>query len=182
MNPSTYRILVMGASGCGKSLIGKQVAASLEAVFIDGDDYHPPANVAKMASGTPLNDNDRQGWLETLAGLFEQYHHQNKTVVIACSALKRRYRDCLRTGDPALEILFLEGSRSLLRERLENREGHFFKGENMLDSQLADLEPPGEDEALTVSIEHSPDEIVSRFISRLDATPTHTKRSLLLKQ
>ena len=167
MNPASYRILVMGASGCGKSLIGKQVASSLGAVFIDGDDYHPPANVAKMASGTPLNDDDRQGWLETLAELFAKYRQQDKTVIIACSGLKWRYRDCLRKGDPALKILFLEGSRDLLRERLETREGHFFKGENMLASQLADLESPGEDEAFTVSIELSPEEIVSRFTDTL---------------
>ncbi|PRY63452.1 gluconate kinase (SKI family) [Vreelandella songnenensis] len=176
MTSTSYRILVMGASGCGKSLIGKQVAAALGARFIDGDDYHPPANVAKMASGTPLDDDDRQGWLQTLAGLFDQYRQQDESVVIACSGLKRRYRDCLRQGDPNLKILFLEGSRDLLRERLETREGHFFKGENMLASQLADLESPGEDEACTVSIALSPEQIVDHFTSTLGndlAYPPH---------
>ncbi|MBZ5488124.1 gluconokinase [Halomonas aquamarina] len=167
MRSTSYRILVMGASGCGKSLIGKQVAAALGTRFIDGDDYHPPANVAKMASGTPLDDDDRQGWLQALADLFAQYRQQDESVVIACSGLKQRYRDCLRKGDPKLEILFLEGSRDLLRERLETREGHFFKGENMLASQLADLEPPGEDEACTVSIELSPEQIVEHFTATL---------------
>lgn len=173
MDSASHRILVMGVSGCGKSHIGQQLAAALNAKFIDGDDYHPPANVAKMASGTPLNDEDRQGWLETLAELFADYRQQNISVVIACSGLKHRYRDCLRRGDSALQILYLEGSHALLRERLATREGHFFKGDNMLASQLADLEPPGESEAATLSIALSPPEIVSRFTSALK----HSSRS-----
>ncbi|MGP8291926.1 gluconokinase [Vreelandella zhanjiangensis] len=177
MDAVSHRILVMGVSGCGKSHIGQQLAAALNAKFIDGDDYHPPANVAKMASGTPLDDDDRQGWLETLAELFADHRQQNVSVVIACSGLKHRYRDCLRQGDSALRILYLEGDQTLLRERLETREGHFFKGENMLASQLADLEPPGESEAVTVSIALSPPEIVSRFTSALSATLNHSSRT-----
>ncbi|MDN7131716.1 gluconokinase [Halomonas sp. MC140] len=167
MIPSSYRILVMGASGCGKSLIGENLGQALGATFIDGDDYHSPENVAKMASGTPLNDNDRQGWLDTLAALFANYQAQNETVVIACSGLKRRYRDRLRNGDSELRILYLEGTRELLRERLETRAGHFFKGDSMLASQLADLEPPGSDEAMTASIALSPSTIVGQFIATL---------------
>ena len=98
----SYRILVMGVSGSGKSHIGQQLAASMEATFIDGDDHHSPANVAKMASGTPLNDDDRRDWLATLAGLFAEYKARGESVVIACSGLKRRYRDRLREGDSAL--------------------------------------------------------------------------------
>ncbi|MGM0832938.1 MAG: gluconokinase [Pseudomonadota bacterium] len=163
MNKPSHRILVMGVSGSGKSHIGQQLAAELGATFIDGDDHHSPANVAKMASGTPLNDDDRRDWLATLADLFAAYKARNESVVIACSGLKKRYRDRLREGDPALSVLYLEGSHALLRQRLETRPGHFFKGDNMLASQLADLEPPSSDEAVSVSIALSPREIVEHF-------------------
>ncbi|QPI65119.1 gluconokinase [Vreelandella venusta] len=170
MNKPSHRILVMGVSGSGKSHIGQQLAAKLGATFIDGDDHHSPANVAKMASGTPLNDNDRRDWLATLAELFAAHKARNTSVVIACSGLKKRYRDRLREGDPALHVLYLEGSHALLRERLATRAGHFFKGDNMLASQLADLEPPSSDEAVTVSIALSPSEIVERFTAALAPT------------
>jgi hypothetical protein len=103
----SHRILVMGVSGSGKSHIGHQLALILGATFIDGDDYHSPANVAKMASGTPLNDDDRSEWLGTLAALLAEYRARGESLVIACSGLKKRYRDRLRQGDPALQILYL---------------------------------------------------------------------------
>ncbi|WP_404473667.1 gluconokinase [Vreelandella venusta] len=170
MHKPSHRILVMGVSGSGKSHVGKLLAAALRATFIDGDDHHSPANVAKMASGTPLNDDDRRDWLATLADLFAAHKASNASVVIACSGLKKRYRDRLRDADPALRVLYLEGSHALLRERLETRAGHFFKGDSMLASQLADLEPPSSDEAQTVSIALSPDEIVKRFTATLAST------------
>lgn len=170
----SQRILVMGVSGSGKSHIGQQLAATLGATFIDGDDHHSPANVAKMASGQPLNDDDRRDWLATLAALFAQYKAQDASVVIACSGLKRRYRDRLREGDSALRILYLEGTHELLRERLETRAGHFFKGDSMLASQLADLEPPAADEAVTLSISLSPAHIVERFIATLAPEPSRS--------
>lgn len=108
MENASQRILVMGVSGAGKSHIGQQLAAALGAPFIDGDDHHSPANVAKMASGKPLNDDDRREWLDTLADLFADYHRQDRSVVIACSGLKKRYRDRLRAGDSGLRILYLE--------------------------------------------------------------------------
>ncbi|MEA2118084.1 gluconokinase [Halovibrio sp. HP20-50] len=163
----SQRILVMGVSGSGKSHIGRQVAAEIGATFIDGDDHHSPANVAKMASGTPLNDDDRSEWLDTLAALFAEYQARDASLVIACSGLKKRYRERLREGDSALQILYLAGSRGLLLERLETRAGHFFKGDTMLASQLADLEPPNEDEAFTASIALSPEEIVRQFTATL---------------
>ncbi|SDO17760.1 gluconokinase [Vreelandella arcis] len=169
MKNASQRILVMGVSGSGKSHIGMQLATSLGATFIDGDDHHSPANVAKMASGTPLNDDDRREWLDTLAGLFAEYRRLDRSVVIACSGLKKRYRERLRSGDPALHILYLEGSRELLQQRLETRPGHFFKGDTMLASQLADLEPPSEEEAFNASIALSPQEIVNRFVTTLQA-------------
>ena len=170
MNKPSHRILVMGVSGSGKSHVGQQLAAALGATFIDGDDHHSPANVAKMASGTPLNDDDRRDWLATLADLFAAYKARNASVVIACSGLKERYRERLREGDPALRVLYLDGSHALLRERLETRARHFFKGDSMLASQLADLEPPSSEEAVTISIALSPDEIVKRFTATLAST------------
>ncbi|TNH20279.1 gluconokinase [Halomonas sp. BL6] len=165
----------MGVSGSGKSHIGQQLAATLGATFIDGDDHHSPANVAKMASGTPLNDDDRRDWLATLATLFAEFKARGESVVIACSGLKRRYRDRLRKGDSELRILYLEGTQELLRKRLETRAGHFFKGDNMLASQLADLEPPQVDEAVTLPISLTPAVIVERFSATLAPTP---RRSL----
>lgn len=169
MKNLSQRILVMGVSGCGKSHIGQQLADTLGSTFIDGDDYHSPANVAKMASGTPLNDEDRSEWLDTLAALFAEYEARDASLVIACSGLKKRYRERLRQGDPALQVLYLAGTRELLLERLETRAGHFFKGDTMLASQLADLEPPDEEEAFTVSIASSPEEIVRQFAATLPA-------------
>lgn len=175
MKNLSQRILVMGVSGSGKSHIGQQLADTLGSIFIDGDDHHSPANVAKMASGTPLNDDDRSEWLDTLAALFAQYRARDESLVIACSGLKKRYRDRLRQGDPALNILYLEGSRELLLERLGTRAGHFFKGDTMLASQLADLEPPSEEEAFNASIVLSPQVIVTQFVATLPM-PSHSTR------
>lgn len=173
MKTLSHRILVMGVSGSGKSHIGHQLALTLGATFIDGDDYHSPANVAKMASGTPLNDDDRSEWLDSLAALFAKYQAQDASLVLACSGLKKRYRDRLREGDPGLRILYLEGNRELLLQRLETRAGHFFKGGSMLASQLADLESPSEDEAFTASIALAPKEIVRQFSATLPL-PSHS--------
>ncbi|WP_148252473.1 gluconokinase [Aidingimonas lacisalsi] len=167
MHTVTHRILVMGVSGCGKTHIGQHLAAQLEADFIDGDDYHSPSSIAKMANGQPLNDDDRHEWLQTLAGLFESYRQRDASVVIGCSALKRRYRETLRCGDPGLAILYLKGSRELLLDRLAQRSDHFFKGSGMLDSQLNDLEPPDEVKALGLDIALPPQRIVSDFLQWL---------------
>lgn len=167
METLSHRILVMGVSGSGKSHIGRQLALTVGATFIDGDDHHSSANVTKMASGTPLNDNDRREWLDTLAALFAEYRTQDASLVIACSGLKKRYRERLNQGDPALQILYLAGSQALLLQRLEARAGHFFKGDTMLASQLTDLEPPGEEEAFNASIALSPEEIVNQFAATL---------------
>lgn len=171
MDTTTHRILVMGVSGSGKTHIGKMLASRLEAEFIDGDDYHSSSSIAKMSRGQPLNDDDRQEWLETLAGLFASYRERGVSVVIGCSALKHRYRDILRTGDPSLAILYLRGSRDVLLERLGQRSSHFFKGSRMLDSQLGDLEPPDESEAHGLDIALPPQRIVSDFLQWLTAAP-----------
>lgn len=161
MKDGAYRIVVMGVSGAGKSCIGEKLARQLGSDYIDGDNYHSPASIAKMTGGTPLDDEDRREWLETLAGIIGDYRQRDASLVLACSALKRRYRDLLRRGDPALRFLFLNGSRAQLLERISRRKTHFFRGEAMLDSQLRDLEPPGTDEALTVDIAWAPTTIVA---------------------
>ncbi len=168
MKAATYRILVMGVSGSGKSHVGRLLAGRLGIDFIDGDDHHSPASVDKMANGIPLDDADRSEWLETLAGFFADYRRREASVVIACSALKRRYRDTLRGGDDGLAILFLEGDRERLRQRLGSRKEHFFRGDAMLDSQLGDLEPPGRDEAVIVDIDQPPAQIVDAFLGDLE--------------
>lgn len=169
MESTPTLVLVMGVSGSGKSHVGKSVAEAIGADFIDADDHHSASSIAKMSRGEPLNDGDREGWLETLAGFLRDHARQGRSLVIGCSALKRRYRDQLRRGTPALRILYLHGSRDLLLARLRARQGHFFQGDHMLDSQLRDLELPDDDEAIRVDISLTPEEIVSTFLERIDA-------------
>ncbi|MCK0752200.1 MULTISPECIES: gluconokinase [Chromohalobacter] len=155
------RIIVMGVSGCGKTSVGERLAEALDGRFIDGDTYHSATSVAKMSRGEPLNDDDRAGWLTRLSELVREGRDNQETVVIGCSALKREYRDLLRGGDDALCFVHLTGTRDVLLERLKARQDHFFKGEAMLDSQLATLESPGKDEAVTVNIDASLDDVVA---------------------
>ncbi|WP_251977879.1 gluconokinase [Salinicola avicenniae] len=165
---SGRRIVVMGVSSCGKTEVGKRLAQALGGRFLDGDDFHSAESVAKMSRGEPLNDEDRAGWLTRLAGFLSESRAQGETLVIGCSALKRRYRDTLRKGDPALAFVYLSGARELLLKRIEARQDHFFKGEAMLDSQLATLEVPGDDEAVTVDIAGTLDEVVTTARSELE--------------
>lgn len=169
MQDSPELVLVMGVSGSGKSFIGERVAEALKADFIDADDHHSPTSIAKMSRGEPLNDGDREGWLATLADFYRDYRRRERPLVIGCSALKRRYRDKLRQGAPDLKILYLHGSRELLLDRLRGRKGHFFQGDHMLDSQLSDLEPPGDDEAIRMDVALPPEEIVTEFLRRIGA-------------
>ncbi|HEX8405046.1 MAG TPA: gluconokinase [Duganella sp.] len=146
-NQTTHvRWVIMGVSGCGKSSVGEQLAAALNVAYLEGDDYHSPANVAKMSAGEPLTDADRAGWLEALRGEIESARERNAGLVLSCSALKQRYRDVLRGGDPHLHFAHLHGSRELLASRMATRNGHYMPP-SLLDSQLASLEPLQGDEA-----------------------------------
>ena len=150
-------IVVMGVAGCGKSTVGAAVAERLGAEFLDGDSLHPQSNIEKMASGTPLNDEDRAPWL---AEIGRRFTASNSSLVIACSALKRAYRDIIRSGDPSVVFVHLNGTRELLNERMNARPGHFMPA-SLLDSQLATLELLQSDEAgLVVDIDQQVEEIV----------------------
>ena len=144
-NTSTQRWVVMGVSGCGKSEVGRQLAARLGVEVVEGDAYHSAANVAKMAAGIPLTDDDRAEWLHTLQAHIASARAAGVGMVLACSALKRRYRDLLRVGDSDLRFVHLDGERALIAQRMQARTAHFMPT-SLLDSQLRDLEPLQEDE------------------------------------
>ncbi len=157
-------IVLMGVSGSGKTAVGVRLAAALGAEFAEGDDYHPPANVAKMKSGVPLDDADRQPWLETLAREIGRWLEAGQDMVLACSALKQGYRDILKGGRPGVRFVYLCGSESLIRARLAARHGHFMPA-SLLASQFAALEEPAD--AITVAIDRPPDEIVASILAAL---------------
>jgi carbohydrate kinase (thermoresistant glucokinase family) len=162
-------LVVMGPAGSGKSLIGSALAAALHLPFIEGDNFHPPANVALMAAGTPLTDDDRHEWLLALADQLGTARTDARGVVLSCSALKRRYRDLLRSGDDATCFVFLSTDVGVLRERLLARRGHYMPA-TLLDSQLAALESPGDDEcAMTIDAHQAPAVIVATVLERLPA-------------
>jgi gluconokinase len=160
--PQPPLIVVMGVSGSGKSTIGRLLAEQLEVPFIDADDLHPITNVDKMAAGQPLDDDDRWPWL---AAVGEAIAGASRTgVVVACSALKRSYRDAIRAEAPAVTFVYLHGERELLASRLGKRENHFMPA-TLLDSQLETLQVPGDDEGgVTVGVDGSPEEIVAAIL------------------
>lgn len=143
---STDIHVVMGVSASGKSTVGRLLAKARGATYLDGDDFHPPENVARMAAGQPLTDADRQGWLSALSERLAQARATGEGVVLSCSALKRRYRDVLRQGAPELKLVYLHGRRELLAARIAARTDHYMPP-SLLDSQLATLEAPRSDEA-----------------------------------
>lgn len=153
--------LVMGVSGCGKSTIGALLAERLDATFLDGDDFHPPANVAKMASGTPLNDADRIPWLREIRKSMDKQIANKQKAVYACSALKQMYRDILASPNQDVTFVYLNGSLEEIQERLQARSGHFMPTK-LLQSQFDALEEP--QDAIAVSIMGTPEEIVTRTI------------------
>jgi gluconokinase len=160
----------MGVCGSGKTSVGEALAARLGLRFRDADEFHPPANIAKMSAGTPLSDADRWPWLDAI-GLALRDSAAAGGLVVSCSALKRIYRDRIRAGaGRPVRFVFLDGPRDLLAERLTTRKGHFMPP-SLLDSQLAILERPAPDEgALTVSVEPAVPEIVERIVAGLTAS------------
>lgn len=138
--PLTPVIVVGGVSGCGKSTVGTALAARIGARFIDGDDFHPPANVAKMAGGTPLTDDDRRPWLDSLNAMLRDARASATPIVLACSALRRAYRDRLCAGIDRASCIMLVGSKSVLEQRVANRR-HRYMPASLLASQIATLEP-----------------------------------------
>jgi gluconokinase len=160
--------VVMGVSGSGKSLIGAALARALDVDFAEGDEYHPAENVARMAAGIPLTDDDRRPWLRALASRIRDAADAGRGLVVACSALKRSYRDILRdeSGARELQFVFLRGPRAMIAERLPGRAGHFMPP-TLLDSQFATLEEPSPDEhAWVCNINDSPEHLVAALVAR----------------
>jgi gluconokinase len=155
--------VVMGVSGCGKSEVGMRLAQALGAPFIEGDRFHPPANVRKMSAGIPLSDADREGWLALLRDELARGCAGGAAVVLACSALKRAYRDTLRASGCRLRFVHLTGARATIAARMAARAGHYMPA-SLLDSQLRDLEPLQADEAgIVLDIEEAPELLVGRI-------------------
>jgi gluconokinase len=152
-------LIAMGVSGCGKTTIGELLAERLKCDFADADSFHSQANKDKMHKGIPLTDEDRWPWLNAIRASIVEKQADGTTHVYACSALKRVYRDILRSGDKDVTFVYLKGTPELLRERIKTRTGHFFDPA-LLQSQLDTLEPPGADEAIEVDIALSPEQIV----------------------
>lgn len=161
------RLIVMGVSGSGKSSVARLLAERLGFDYVEGDDDHPPENIAKMKAGEPLTDADRQNWLFVLRDRIRHAAADERSLVLTCSALKRRYRDLLREGDPELVFVHLHGDRDLIASRMAARSGHFMPS-SLLDSQLRDLEPPGEDEkVIRIDIKYSLVEMVDQAFRQL---------------
>jgi gluconokinase len=161
-------VVLMGVSGSGKTMIGTLLAERMGAVFADGDDYHPLANKLKMAAGQPLNDQDRQPWLEVLNRLLRDWFAEGKSGVLACSALKASYRATLQAGMPkgAVSFVVLEASKEMLAARLAERK-HEFMNPGLLDSQLATLEMPND--AVRIENDRAPEEIVSQILVQISS-------------
>jgi gluconokinase len=160
----SIRWVVMGVSGCGKSTVGQALASALDVPYIEGDQFHPAANVAKMSAGMPLNDEDRAGWLLALQAQIRDAQQRNAGLVLSCSSLKRRYRDVLRQGDPALRFAHLNGAKDLISARMQARLNHYMPP-SLLDSQFRDLEPLQADEAgITLDISIAPEQLVRQII------------------
>ncbi len=157
--------LLMGVCGCGKSTVGRRLAAARGVPYVEGDEFHPPQNVARMAAGIALTDADRQGWLEALRERLRQAHDAGTGLVLGCSALKRSYRDILREGAHGLRLVHLHGGRELLAARVAARRDHYMPA-SLLDSQLATLQQPADDEdAIFCDVADAPEDIVSNILA-----------------
>jgi gluconokinase len=155
-------IILMGVVGAGKTTVGRLLAEKLKCRFADADDFHPPSNVEKIRKGVALNDNDRAPWLRALRQAIDGWSMTGENVVLACSALKQKYRDELCVGQ--VRFVYLKGSRELILSRLRVRHGHF-ASESILDSQFADLEEPRD--AVAVTVDNAPEAIADEIIDKL---------------
>ncbi|WP_299446326.1 gluconokinase [uncultured Phycicoccus sp.] len=163
----TRHVVVMGVSGSGKSTVARGVAEALGVVFADADDFHPSANVAKMTAGTPLTDVDRGPWLEDLAAWMAEQAGRGRSTVLACSALRRSYRDVLRHGPPSVQFVHLDGPAEVIAARLSGRSEHFMP-RSLLESQIAAVEPlePDED-GVVLDVRLDPGTLVERTVDWL---------------
>jgi gluconokinase len=157
-------VVVMGVAGVGKTTVGRLLARELGAAFVDADDYHPAANVAKMHAGQPLTDDDRWPWLARLNELLLEYAARNAPVVLACSALKQRYRDQLFAGVPDGRLVYLRGTKETIAARLGTRREHFMNPA-LLDSQFAALEEPAD--AIVADVDGTPEAIAAAILAQL---------------
>lgn len=163
------RCVVMGVSGCGKSEIGRRLAQRLGFAYVEGDDHHTAGNIAKMAAGIPLDDNDRHAWLLILQSRIRSAKERDEGLVLSCSSLKRRYRDLLRLGDPSLVFIHLDGDRELIASRMQARPGHFMPLA-LLESQFRDLEPLAADErGIRIDTEAEPEKLVDQIVAQYAA-------------
>jgi gluconokinase len=170
-------LVVMGVSGSGKSTIGEKLAERLSWTYEDGDKFHPASNVAKMSAGHPLTDEDRWPWLQAIADEIDRVCKAGQHAVIACSALKRAYRDILVHGREDVRIVYLKGTQELIANRLAQRKGHFMPP-GLLASQFKTLEPPGTNEnPVTVSIDASVETIVDDIVHQLGLSPADSDAS-----
>lgn len=161
-------LVVMGVSGVGKTTVATGLARRLGWGFLEGDELHPAENIAKMSAGVPLNDDDRLPWLRAIAAELSARAARGENTVVTCSALKRRYRDVLRTADARVRVVHLEAGADLIAQRLSHRTGHFMPP-TLLPSQLADLEPLAPDEdGVLVNVAGTPTESVELALAALD--------------
>ena len=165
MSNQPKAVVLMGVSGCGKTSVGMQLSQILGWPFFDGDDFHPPENVAKMAAGIPLNDDDRSPWLTNLHNLIAEHLAEGKSLLLACSALKQMYREQLASGNLGIIFVYLKGDFDPIFGRMQARAGNYMKAE-MLRSQFEALEEPLD--ALTVDIGENLDRIVASIIPQLN--------------
>jgi carbohydrate kinase (thermoresistant glucokinase family) len=160
-------LVMMGVSGSGKTTVASAVAQRLGWDLLEGDKFHPPENVSKMAAGVALTDADRWPWLHAIASAIDKERAAGNSAVVACSALKRSYRDILVGDRPDVLLVYLQGSKALIGRRLAARKGHFMPTA-LLDSQFATLEEPGPDEhAVIVSVDNAPDAIVEEVLRQV---------------
>ena len=164
-------VLVMGVTGAGKTTVGELLAERLGWKFLDADDFHPPENIEKMKHGIPLTDSDREPWLAAIHAALLDYAAKNQNVVLACSALKQKYREKLAAG-LEMRICYLKGSFEAISSHIEHRTGHF-AGEAILAGQFSDLEEP--DDAVVLDAAASPEENVRVALSKLNLVPQHKR-------